>query len=414
MRRKLVQFGAGNIGRSFVARLFSAADYEVVLVDVDPELVALLNDKNAYSVVELAADGSRTVVTVAPVRACLATDVEAVVQEIIEAELVATSVGARAIDTVADVIARAVLARRPGGGSEVPLNVLLAENIGDGAERVRSRLKAALGENATDLPGVIETSIGKMVPIVTAARRAEDPLAVYAEPYNTLIADAEGWRGAPPQIEGLSLVSPISAYVERKLYIHNLGHAALAYFGYRTQPDKRFISDVVRIPEIRERAEAAMRVSVAALTSTYADVFTREALDAHVDDLIARFANPYLGDTVHRVGRDLSRKLSRWDRVVGGGCFAEKVAVDSGPIAEVYAAALWFRAPDESGSIFPADETFHESLKAHGTEWALTQVSSLPAAADAGKQPPEAVSPWPDAARSAEAAFAEQVRGLLR
>ena len=44
------------------------------------------------------------------------------------------------------------------------------------------------------LVGLIETSIGKMVPIMTTAEQMKDPLVVYAEPYNTLILDGKGFR----------------------------------------------------------------------------------------------------------------------------------------------------------------------------------------------------------------------------
>ncbi len=46
----LVQFGAGNIGRSFIGQLFAQAGYEVCFVDVDAELVAELNMTRSYVV----------------------------------------------------------------------------------------------------------------------------------------------------------------------------------------------------------------------------------------------------------------------------------------------------------------------------------------------------------------------------
>jgi len=40
---KLLQYGAGNIGRSLVGQLFSKAGYEVVFVDVDKTVIDALN-----------------------------------------------------------------------------------------------------------------------------------------------------------------------------------------------------------------------------------------------------------------------------------------------------------------------------------------------------------------------------------
>lgn len=51
-----------------------------------------------------------------------------------------------------------------------------------------------------------------------------------------------------------------------------------------------------------------------------------EALARHIDDLIARFGNRALGDTVERVGRDPIRKLAPEDRILG----AYRLAAEQG------------------------------------------------------------------------------------
>ena len=49
--KKLVLFGAGKIGRSFIGQLFAVSGYEVVFVDVSEQIVRELNKRNEYSVV---------------------------------------------------------------------------------------------------------------------------------------------------------------------------------------------------------------------------------------------------------------------------------------------------------------------------------------------------------------------------
>jgi len=49
--KKLVLFGAGRIGRSFIAYLFNKAGYEVVFVDIDKQLIDALNIKGGYDVI---------------------------------------------------------------------------------------------------------------------------------------------------------------------------------------------------------------------------------------------------------------------------------------------------------------------------------------------------------------------------
>lgn len=48
---KLVLFGAGKIGRSFIGQLFSASDYEVVFIDINPVVIDQLNQRRSYQVV---------------------------------------------------------------------------------------------------------------------------------------------------------------------------------------------------------------------------------------------------------------------------------------------------------------------------------------------------------------------------
>ena len=49
--KKIVIFGAGKIGRSFIGQLFGCNGYKVVFVDVDTEIVRLLNQRGSYRVV---------------------------------------------------------------------------------------------------------------------------------------------------------------------------------------------------------------------------------------------------------------------------------------------------------------------------------------------------------------------------
>ena len=46
-----VHFGAGNIGRGFVAPILQANDYRVVFVDVNTDLVKQINEERRYTVI---------------------------------------------------------------------------------------------------------------------------------------------------------------------------------------------------------------------------------------------------------------------------------------------------------------------------------------------------------------------------
>ena len=365
---KLVQFGAGNIGRSFIGQVFSRAGWEVVFVDIDERLVKLLNEKQYYNVVIKREDQTDEVRSIGPVCAVDGRDAAAVAMEIAGADIVGTSVGKNALPKVIPVIAKGLAIRRKLetglNGEPTPgcaLNIIIAENDRAAPALFRSVLAAEMGPDypLNKLVGLIETSIGKMVPIMKAADLDADPLQLFAEEYETLIVDRRGFRGPLPDISALHPVDPIAAYVDRKLFIHNLGHAAAAYLGYAAIT----IPEALALPNVEKIAREAMNEAADALImeypqSQYPGSYNRDDLSSHIEDLLFRFKNRALGDTIHRVGRDLQRKLAREDRITGAMLLCAKHGLPFGTIAKVYRAALDFAAPAEDSALFPADKEF--------------------------------------------------------
>ena len=362
---KLVQFGAGNIGRSFIGQVFSQSRWDLVFVDVDEKLVSLLNEKKRYTLAIKREGREDELRSIGPVRAVDGRDAAAVSEELADADIAATSVGKNALIKVLPVIARGLETRRRRYG-ERPLDIIIAENAREAPELFRNVLSAELGgEYPLDrLAGIVETSIGKMVPIMRKEDLVSDPLLLFAEEYETLIVDRRGFKGPIPDVKALCPVEPIEAYVDRKLFIHNLGHAAAAYQGYRAlaSGDSRTatIPQTLILPGVEARVRQAMNQSAAALLAEYRGVFGKQDLSDHIEDLIRRFKNTALADTVHRVGRDLPRKLSRDDRLTGAMILCVKHGLPFDAIAEVYRAALDFACPDENGALFPADAEFRK------------------------------------------------------
>jgi mannitol-1-phosphate 5-dehydrogenase len=362
---KLIQFGAGNIGRSFIGALFSRAGWEVVFVDMAQNLVSLLNEKRRYTVVikrEGREDEERAV---GPVRAIDGREHDMVAREIASCDLLATSVGKDALPKIMAVIASGLEARREQNNR--PLDIIIAENAPGAKDMFLGGIRAALRDKNFPLEhylGLAETSIGKMVPLVKKEDLAADPLRLFAEAYETLIVDQKAFHGGPPPVPGLKPVEHIAAWVDRKLFIHNLGHAAAAYIGYQVDPAARTISEALRLPGVTGAVRAAMNASADALALEYPESYTRAELADHIEDLLLRFGNSALGDTVFRVGRDLRRKLSEGDRLVGAMLLCARRGIDFGAIAGVYRAALGWKAVDEDGKLFPADDAFHTGMMA--------------------------------------------------
>ncbi len=352
MKPIFIQWGAGNIGRSFIGQVFAQNGYSVTFIDINAELIEVLNTKHSYDVHTVSGEESEILV-VDDVSAINATNQDAVNEAIAYASLMGVSVGKNVWPHIASSLSKAILIRYKVRPLE-PLDIILAENIHHASQFVTSLLTKYLPQ---DFPldsyvGLIETSIGKMVPI-----QEGDALgSVRAEPYNELIVDKDGFLQDIPKVAQLNPVSPIGAYVDRKLFIHNLGHATAAYLGFKANPEAMFISDVLEDSTVFYKVRATMMQSSDVLVELYPEVFTARSLTDHIDDLLRRFRNKALQDTVFRVGRDLRRKLRYDDRFMGILIEAERLRKPWDLIGKAYLAALSFYAANATHEQMPSDK----------------------------------------------------------
>jgi mannitol-1-phosphate 5-dehydrogenase len=374
-------FGAGNIGRSFIGQLFATAGYAVTFVDVNETLVAELNRQGRYRL-EVRGSEPRDI-WVEGVSAVDGRDRDRVAEALATTDIAATAVGSGALRHVFPVLAEGLVRRRAAGRGA--LDILICENLRQAADAFRVGLREHLPADfpLDEFVGLVETSVGKMVPILPEAVKQQDPLVVWAEAYNTLPVDARAFRNPIPAVPGLDPKQNMTAYVERKSFIHNLGHAACAYLGHLVDPSAEYLWQVVERPEVRAAAKRAMLESGRALIRRFPDEFTEANQEEHIEDLLTRFANRALGDTIYRVGRDLPRKLSRDDRLIGALRMDRAQGLPAPATTLACAAAFFFRATDEQGAPFPADAQFQRDLATHGLDWALTEVCGLDAEQEA-------------------------------
>lgn len=374
----MVQFGAGNIGRSFIGQLFSRSGYEVVFIDINKELVKELNKKRAYKLVIKRNELPDEIILIENIRAINGYDKEAVIREIVDADILATAVGKYALPQIIPVIAQGLQWRDEKRGKN-PLDIIIAENFRNVADYLRKELKSLLPLEYPfdELVGLIESSIGKMVPLMKEEDKKKDLLWIFAEPYNTLIVDKKGFKTSLPQIRDLRAVENIKAYVDRKLFIHNLGHSAAAYLGYQYDSKMTFIYEALEVPEIYKIVREGMKQSAVALNEAYPKDLALQDLQNHIDDLLFRFQNKSLRDTIFRVGRDLYRKLDKNERLVGPMLLAQRQNAPYHKIKRVFYAALNFKAKDQKGEMYPLDKIFFQREYPRGLKHILKSVCHL-------------------------------------
>ena len=311
---KAVMYGGGNIGRGFIGMLFSMSGYEVTFIDVAQPVIDGLNRDGRYPVRIVSNEGHEDI-EVEHVRAVNGNDREAAAEAIAEADVMATAVGVNVLKFIVPNLAEGIRRRRARQGG--PLNIIICENLVDANKVLEKLLKAELTkEEAAWLDeniGLVEASIGRMVPVQTEEMKAGNPLRVCVERYGFLPVDKAAFRGEIPEIKNMVPYEPFDYYIRRKLYVHNMGHAVCAYLGLYTH--REYICEAIGDSCIENIVQNAMLESALALSKAYQ--MPVELLVRHFQDLLSRFKNQALKDTCARVGGDPKRKLSHTDRLIG-------------------------------------------------------------------------------------------------
>ena len=231
--------------------------------------------------------------------------------------------------------------------------IYTAENNNHAAERLQEAI------DSSDFPNTyyLNTVVGKMSSVMPAEEYRKLNLAPLSpalerahlvEKFNKiLISDA-------PEIEkrmtkGLHVKKDLYPFEEAKLYGHNAIHFLLALFGKRK--GAKNMAELAKDEKLMVSAKAAfIEESGKALISKWRgsdELFTEAGFKFYAEDLLVRMTNPFLNDSTERITRDLPRKLSWDDRVVGTMRLAISQGVTPARIAECAKAA--------SSELFGAD-----------------------------------------------------------
>ncbi len=374
---KALMYGAGNIGRGFIAKRFYLSGYHTVFVDLNLEVIDALNRDGKYPI--YVTRGSEYVPEwVENCSGLDGRDVDAVIAEIAECDILATSLGVNALKFVAENLARGIHARRVGSGK--PLNILICENLVGAEDYLRGLVAPYVLPEDEDYfqnqVGFVGVCVGITVPPTPEKFKEENLLACCSDLYTELPCDRLAFRPVgceTPEIDGLLPFTPFEFYIERKLFIHNLGHAMMAYLG--AHKGLEYIYDIGKDPEIKYILSRALCESATALSLRHGARL--DELMKFVTNLIPRLDNPLLPDTILRVGKDPKRKVAAGDRLGGAFKMVREQGMVPAHIAVGLAAAYLFELPED-----PISLEVSGYAKEQGIEAALAKYSDITAPED--------------------------------
>lgn len=358
--KKAVHFGAGNIGRGFIGLLLSKAGYHVTFVDVAAPLVDDINNLGKYNVQIFGKEDKILVENVSAINSN--ENLDALLDAIVEADIVTTAIGPNILKFIAPNIAKGLTKRV--ATNKTPLNIIACENMVGGSTILKNFVYENLSE---DVKGEVKKLIGfpdAAVDRIVPAQKNDEKLLVKVEEYAEWDVDSTGVVGELPEIKGMTLVSNLNAYIERKLFTVNTGHASIAYLAY--QKGFKDISSAMKDAELVEAARGVWAETSELLIEKYN--FNPEVHKKYVETAENRFANPYLSDEVTRVARGPKRKLSPQDRLISPASQLIERGKNPENLAKVAAAALKF---DFDGD--PEAVEIQDFIKANGIDAAITQ-----------------------------------------
>jgi mannitol-1-phosphate 5-dehydrogenase len=359
---RVVIVGTGRIGCGYLAPLFSAEGWDVVLGARTESSAQRIQAARSFRVVQVGAeDGERDEQEVRNLPA-VAVDRPELGDAVATADLVCVSVGVANVVTLAPSLARA-LARRTA-----PIDVWVVENA-NAAPRLEAAVDVAATEARLCLP---EVGFAGAVASVAIARGGWGPGAVpefVGDSARVLAVDATRLSTALPSLPGVEGTCAYGMRLLEKLFVFNAGHAIAGYLGWLRR--HATVHQAVADPFLRPIVVGCMLESRRAIVAAHPDL--DGDVDGPVGEALRRFANPALADPVTRVARDPIRKLRPDDRLLGPVDLIRKV---TGTVPAYFAlsvaGALLYRGPGDVQA-----EELEQRLQDRGVMPVLEEVCAL-------------------------------------
>lgn len=363
---KALHFGAGSIGRGFIGKLLYDNCLDVIFADVNQKLLHYINKYREYNIKIVGQQtNTETIRNISAVHS----RGNQVLDFISNVSLITTSVGPQNLEQVAIVIAKGLI-RRYKINNINPLNIIACENIVRGTSKLKQyvlqELKPSFYSWIEENVGFIDSSVDKIV--FPTDFDKNNPLEVTVENFNEWIVDKTQFKGPIPVIIGMEPTDNLIAFIERKMFTLNTGHAITAYLGRLMGHE--IIRTAILDPKVREVVKGGMEESGAVLINRYGFNFQNHT--AYINKILQRFENIYLHDKIERVGRELIRKLSLKERLIAPLYSAINYGLQHTNLIKSVAAAMNYDSKQD-----PQTREWVTLLAKVGPRVALSQVSGL-------------------------------------
>ncbi|RDI41630.1 mannitol-1-phosphate 5-dehydrogenase [Falsibacillus pallidus] len=363
---RAVHFGAGNIGKGFIGYFLNKTGYEVCFVDVDQKAVDQFNKNNRYLVEIL--DDARTVESISPVSALNSlTQSEEVIEGIENADIITTSVGVNNLSRIAPVLLEGL--RRRIKKNKNKLDIIANENAINASSTLRAEIEKLAAPGEMDEILTLVSFPNSSIDRLALSRECEqDQIAIVEPVYEWVINQTELINPELPLIEGATYVGDLKPYIERKLFVVNMGHATTAYMGYLY--NESTIQSALKRPEIEQVVRGAMNEAAQYFIKKYN--VSQEEMKNYIEKTIIRFKNQNISDNIFRVGRSPIRKLGYHERLVRPMRELSELGLQSENLVLAISAGFIYDNPQDEESV-----RLQAFIREHGIEEAIQHFTGI-------------------------------------
>lgn len=376
--KRLVQIGAGKIGRGYIADLFHEGGFKVTFLDYSPELVDAMKKQGYYTIFKHHTDGTYSKVRIEDYLVfCTQTQYDECVEAISRTAYVSVNIFPGAVDSISKMLADAI-ERRVARGDEGAMDCLIGVNFLFASKLFTEGIEKYLATEAgrkffRTRVSLAECLVHRNGAFPTAEMLAEDPLACNSGDTPYLTVDNILKNGVPAGVN-LHLQDNVPAWMIHKIWVANMGHSLSGYFGKKA--GYTYIGECHDDPYIMRCMLLAKREGTFAMHEEYG--MSYEAMEAQdpVEQQKERYldhvANSVDKDTIDRVCGDLTRKLAKGDRLIGPALACLRHGRVPYFLARGAAMALYFVSPTDKTS-----QAVQDYIAEHGVQAAIQKFCGL-------------------------------------
>lgn len=363
--KRAVVFGTGKMACGLLGEILYESGYRTLFIGRRPEIINAINRIHGYFV---GVSGvSNHWINVRDCHAVSIQNVETIIQAVVNADIVFTSVGIDNIPAIAPLIAKGLWKRIKQKRDIV--NIIASENLPGTGSYLRHQIVGAVSlQNALLVDHTVGFSAALTHRIMTGGDILDGKLHYTVDVPGDLIIDKRGLIQPLPTLYHSNVSAEFDALFLEKLSTINLVQAVASYLGHLH--GCHYVHEAILHPEISQTVKLAAAEATAAFKAEFPHLGATIEYDAK--EAITRITDSGLGDTIARICKGPQRKLAAQERLIGPARLAARHGLAYDNLALAIAAALLYYDDNDLQS-----KIMQNIIASEGVDKILTDVCGL-------------------------------------